>query len=227
MRYICQLCGYVYDDEKESVPFAELPDDWTCPLCRAPKSMFKAEEAPDMAAPDQAEAVRADDEPASIKVAADADGDALAGLSAGQLAALCGNLARGCEKQDRLEESALFIQLANAFTAQVEPVGGVEVQALSDLLLGDAQRYASAREAAKDANDRGALRVITWGERITNMLSYLVGRYLSEGEAFLEGTEVWVCTVCGFVYVGDEAPELCPVCKVPAWKFEKVERRAS
>ena len=35
-----------------------------------------------------------------------------------------------------------------------------------------------------------------------------------------------VCTVCGFVYVGDVAPELCPVCKVPSWKFEKVEGRA-
>ena len=31
-----------------------------------------------------------------------------------------------------------------------------------------------------------------------------------------------VCTVCGFVYVGDEPPKLCPVCKVPDWKFEKV-----
>ena len=46
-----------------------------------------------------------------------------------------------------------------------------------------------------------------------------------EGESFLKDTQIWVCTVCGFVYVGDQAPELCPVCKVPAWKFEKVERR--
>lgn len=30
----------------------------------------------------------------------------------------------------------------------------------------------------------------------------------------------------GFVYVGDKAPELCPVCKVPGWKFEKMEGRA-
>ena len=33
MKAVCQLCGYVYDDEKESVPVAELPDDWTCPCC--------------------------------------------------------------------------------------------------------------------------------------------------------------------------------------------------
>ena len=31
----------------------------------------------------------------------------------------------------------------------------------------------------------------------------------------------WVCTVCGYVHEGDSAPEFCPVCKVPASKFEK------
>ena len=31
----------------------------------------------------------------------------------------------------------------------------------------------------------------------------------------------WVCTVCGYVHEGDTAPEFCPVCKVPASKFEE------
>ena len=29
----------------------------------------------------------------------------------------------------------------------------------------------------------------------------------------------WVCSVCGYVHEGDEAPEVCPVCKAPASKF--------
>ena len=33
----------------------------------------------------------------------------------------------------------------------------------------------------------------------------------------------YVCTVCGYVHEGDEAPEFCPVCKAPASKFQKVE----
>ena len=33
----------------------------------------------------------------------------------------------------------------------------------------------------------------------------------------------WVCTVCGYVYEGEKAPEACPVCKVPASKFNKQE----
>lgn len=31
----------------------------------------------------------------------------------------------------------------------------------------------------------------------------------------------WVCTVCGYVHEGDAAPEFCPVCKVPASKFQE------
>ena len=33
----------------------------------------------------------------------------------------------------------------------------------------------------------------------------------------------YVCTVCGYVHEGDAAPAACPVCKVPASKFKKVE----
>ena len=31
----------------------------------------------------------------------------------------------------------------------------------------------------------------------------------------------YVCSVCGYVHEGDEAPESCPVCKAPADKFTK------
>ena len=31
----------------------------------------------------------------------------------------------------------------------------------------------------------------------------------------------WVCTVCGYVHVGDSAPDACPVCGVPADKFKE------
>ena len=31
----------------------------------------------------------------------------------------------------------------------------------------------------------------------------------------------WVCSVCGYVYEGENAPEVCPVCKAPADKFIK------
>lgn len=32
----------------------------------------------------------------------------------------------------------------------------------------------------------------------------------------------FICTVCGYVYEGDAAPEQCPVCKAPASKFKEM-----
>ncbi len=43
MKYICNICGYVYDDAEQGVPFAELPEDWVCPLCGVGKEDFTAE----------------------------------------------------------------------------------------------------------------------------------------------------------------------------------------
>lgn len=40
-KYKCQICGHIYDEEKEGVKFEDLPDDWKCPMCFAPKNMFK------------------------------------------------------------------------------------------------------------------------------------------------------------------------------------------
>lgn len=39
-----------------------------------------------------------------------------------------------------------------------------------------------------------------------------------------QGKTVWRCTICGYIYEGEELPEdfVCPVCKHPASDFEKV-----
>jgi rubredoxin len=41
--YKCGKCGYVYDPAKADppTPFEDLPDDWKCPKCGAPKSRYK------------------------------------------------------------------------------------------------------------------------------------------------------------------------------------------
>jgi rubredoxin len=47
-KYICELCGYIYDPEvgdpdsgiAPGTPFESIPDDWACPLCGAEKSDF-------------------------------------------------------------------------------------------------------------------------------------------------------------------------------------------
>lgn len=48
-QYICTVCGFVYD-EAAGIPedginpgtvWANIPEDWVCPLCGAAKSEFE------------------------------------------------------------------------------------------------------------------------------------------------------------------------------------------
>ncbi|MBO5782443.1 MAG: rubredoxin [Opitutales bacterium] len=43
MTYTCTVCGYKYDESAEKTLFKDLPCDWLCPLCGAPKEMFEPE----------------------------------------------------------------------------------------------------------------------------------------------------------------------------------------
>ena len=69
--YICEACGYVYDEAlgdpdgglAPGTRFADIPDDWACPLCGVTKADFTAYVAPSL------EALRAR-APASAAVAA-------------------------------------------------------------------------------------------------------------------------------------------------------------
>ena len=50
-KYVCTICGYIYDPEKgdpdegiePGTKFEDIPDDWTCPLCGAGKEDFEKE----------------------------------------------------------------------------------------------------------------------------------------------------------------------------------------
>lgn len=84
--------------------------------------------------------------------------------------------------------------------------------------------YPAANEAAGVKPDRGALRALVWGEKVSRIVNSILQRYEKEGDALLEHTNIYVCDICGFIYIGDTPPALCPVCKVPGWKMTKVER---
>jgi rubredoxin len=50
-RYVCQVCGYVYDPAQgdpdngvaPGTPFEKIPDSWECPVCGASKADFVKE----------------------------------------------------------------------------------------------------------------------------------------------------------------------------------------
>lgn len=51
-KYVCEVCGYVYDPElgdpdnsiDAGTAFADLPEDWVCPVCGVGKDEFSAVE---------------------------------------------------------------------------------------------------------------------------------------------------------------------------------------
>lgn len=206
---VCSICGYIYD-EAVNGPWEALPGGWRCPLCGADKSAFR----------ERAETVKAAAAPEKPHVEKE--------LSAMEMSVICSNLARGCEKQYLTRQMEGFQKLASFFRSKAEPVREAGAQKLLELIEKDLSvGYPYGNAVAGEKPDRGALRCQVWSEKVTRMLQSLLKRYEAEGDKMLESTGVWVCTVCGFVYVGDTPPELCPVCKVPSWKFEKVEGRAS
>ncbi len=48
-KWECTVCGWIYDPAKgdpsqgiaPGTAFEDLPDDWVCPECGAPKDMFQ------------------------------------------------------------------------------------------------------------------------------------------------------------------------------------------
>ncbi|MDD4799358.1 MAG: rubredoxin [Clostridia bacterium] len=218
-KYVCMICGFIYD-EAAGIPSAgiapgtewqDLPEDWVCPLCGAAKTDF--EEQQEQAAPKTAEPAINEN-----------DGE-LRELSPGELAALCSNLAKGCEKQYLKEEAALFSGLADYFTTKTPATDKADFGSLLELIQKDLNEgYLNANAVAKAKSDRGAQRALVWGEKVTRILNSLLSRYEKEGDALIKNTNVYVCEVCGFLYIGDTPPELCPVCKVPSRKLTKIER---
>lgn len=224
--YICNVCGYVYE-EAEGDPergvaagtlWQAVSGDWLCPVCGADKSMFTQQQAKEPAAPAVTTAPLAGQAGAQ-------PAEALAGQDALRLSARLSNLARGCAKQYLHEESALFGQLADFFAAQAKPQGDAAL--LLALGKDDLDRgYPEAVAQARQVGDRGALRALTWNEKVTAIQQALLNRWQSQGEQMLADKQVYVCEACGFIHVGEKPPEICPVCKVPHFKFDQVKRGA-
>lgn len=223
-KFVCSICGYVYDEalgnpEAGIAPgtqWQDVPDGWICPLCGAGKADFQ---------PMQPQQAIQKQPPAHPQQAATETTDEMRELSFGELSALCSNLAKGCEKQQRSAEAALFQELADYYQAGTAPG---QVAALTDLLALIGQdlneAYPAANAIAMREGDRGAQRALLWGEKVTRMLGSLLKRYESQQDKLLAQTNVFVCEACGFVFIGDEAPDVCPVCKVPKFRLEQIQR---
>lgn len=86
-KYRCTICGYIYDEAIEKVKFEDLPEDWKCPLCGAPKSLFQE-------VVEEQEVIKDN----VLTENNEKESDDLRELTDAEIALICSNLARGCEK---------------------------------------------------------------------------------------------------------------------------------
>lgn len=208
-KYRCTICGYIYDDTKNEVKFEDLPDDWKCPLCGAPKSLFEEvkEEKAEIKKESKVEVIEEDDD--------------LRELSNYEISLICSNLARGCEKQYLEEEKDLFRELSKHYEGLEEDKAG-NLDDVINMIDNDINNFSKAMEVFSKCDDRGSKRVINWANKSTNIMKVVIDTYKEKGIDYIKNTKIWVCDICGFVYIGDNPPKVCPVCKVPSLKILEV-----
>ena len=82
---------------------------------------------------------------------------------------------------------------------------------------------------AKVADEEGFHEIAAKFRLVASVEAHHEERYralratLQEGKTFKgeDGKQVWKCRNCGYIYVGKDAPELCPCCAHPRAYFEK------
>ena len=212
-KYRCQICGFIYDEAVEGVKFEDLPNDWKCPLCGASKEMF--EEVVEEDTTLKKEEVNGTEN----NIFQEED---LRELSNYEISYICSNLAKGCEKQYLEEDKKLFQELANYYLEKEATVEGT-LEDVTVCLQDDTKLIKEALNTLNKEEERGTNRVLTWASKTTMMLEGILASYKNEGLEYLKNKKIWVCDICGFVYIGDTPPKVCPVCKVPSIKILEVK----
>lgn len=218
-KYTCSICGFVYNEElglpeqgiNPGTKWEDIKDNFVCPICGAPHEVFEGNEVTN-------ESSTTVKQESTIDITHNDEQ-----LNYIELSIMCSNFAKGCEKQYMFEEQEEFKKLANYFKVNATNEEEANMDILRTLVDNDLKvNYVNATNNATNNKDRGALRALTWSQKVTMILNTLLNRYDKENDKMLENTNVYVCTICGYIHIGENAPELCPICKVKSSKFEKV-----
>jgi rubredoxin/predicted Zn-ribbon and HTH transcriptional regulator len=222
-KYECSICGFVYD-EKLGYPdgdilpktlWDDIPSSFVCPVCGAPKDdFFKQEDSNNSTITEL-------DSPSSIELPEELDYTAM------ELSAIFSNLSKGCEKQYYPEMADLYKQLSSYYGKTHSTEGKSNFEDLKAILADDIlSNFPIANEIAKQNYDRGSLRAIKWSTQVTRMINSHLKRIALNSPEYLKDFNIYVCDICGFIHIGKEKPEICPVCKVPNIKITQIKRGA-
>jgi rubrerythrin len=147
----------------------------------------------------------------------------------GALSLALSSLAQSAARQQRPNLAKLLSALAQSYQIQAlnaaqkaAPVEDrvAELASVQAQIKAQAQAYPAATAQATERGERGVLRALLWGNKVTMIENSLLTRLIKQGASlFRDKQGVHVCEACGFVIVREGAPDLCPICKAPRERF--------
>lgn len=214
VKYRCSICGYIHE--------GELPEGFTCPVCRQPASVFE-----------------------KIEEKSKSQGGKYAGTKTEK------NLMEGFAGESQARNKYTYFamiaqregydQLAEIFlkTARneqehaklwFEALGHLGTTAKNLLAAAEGENYEWTDmydRFAKDADEEGFPEMAELFRKVGAIEKSHEERYRKllynvEMQQVFEKAEesMWECRICGHLVVGKKAPEVCPVCKYSQSYFE-------
>ena len=212
-KWKCSICGYIHEGEN-------LPDDFVCPLCKAPASKFVEVTAQDSMSPyagtktekNLQEAFTGESH-ARNKYTYFAHIAQQQGYE--QLAEIFLSTARNEQEHARLwfQELGHLGDTAENLLAAAQGEN-YEWTDMYDRMAKDAEEEGFPDLAARFR--RVAAIEKTHEERYRKLLQNVEMKQVFEKS----GQTMWECRICGHLVVGTKAPEVCPVCGYSKCYFE-------
>ena len=211
-RYVCQVCGYIYEGDS-------LPDNFICPVCGVTTDEFQKEEV-------KMAELKGSKTEANLKTAFAGESEARNKYTF---------YASKARKEGYVQISKFFEETAGNekehaelwFKLLHDGVGST-TDNLKDAAAGENYEWTDMyAQFAKEAREEGFDDIAKTMEGVAAIEKLHEERYrkllanIEDGSVFDRSEDtVWHCSNCGHVHVGKEAPESCPVCAHPKAYFE-------
>ncbi len=213
LKYRCSVCGYVHE--------GELPDDFKCPKCNQPASVFVLVE----------EKTESANKYAGTKTEKNLM-EAFAGES--QARNKYTYFAAIAQREGYDQISELFLKTARNEQEHAriwfEELGHLGNTAENLLQAAEGENYEWTDmydRFAKDAEEEGFHDLAEKFRKVAAIEKAHEERYRAllnnvETQQVFEKAEetMWECRICGHLVMGKNAPEVCPVCKYAQSYFE-------
>ena len=214
VKYRCTICGYIHE--------GELPEGFTCPVCRQPASVFEKLE-------EKAE------NPGSRYAGTKTEKNLMEGFAGeSQARNKYTYFAMVAQREGYDQLAEIFLKTARNEQEHArlwfEALGHMGTTAQNLLAAAEGENYEWTDmydRFAKDADEEGFPEMAELFRRVGAIEKSHEERYrrllhnVEMQQVFEKAKEtMWECRICGHLVIGKKAPEVCPVCKYAQSYFE-------